>query len=119
MPFNRLVGWGLGDGSWSKLEMRRLIQWHTAGFGSVAWLVGEPPSRGMFIAMKYGGFEAISESVALSFSGLPFAVRLYAVGGMPSFVKIRSFNSLIVVPVVLVVRETVLPVVLLINTRQW
>ena len=37
---------------------------------------------------------------------------------MPSFVKIRFFNSLIVVPVVLVVRETVLPVVLLINTRH-
>ena len=70
-----LVGRGFGVSSWSELEMRRLVQWHMVGFGSVAWLVGAPPSRGMFIAMKYGGLEAISERVALSFSGLPFAVR--------------------------------------------
>ena len=70
-----LVGRGFGVGSWSELEMRRLVQWHMVGFGLVAWLVGAPPTRGMFIAMKYGGFEAISKSVALSFSGLPFAVR--------------------------------------------
>ena len=75
MLSDHLGGTGCGGCHWGEIDARRSVRRHTFGFGLVARWVGAPPTSGMFIAMKYGGLEVMSESAALSCSRFPFDVR--------------------------------------------